>query len=223
MKKVLVFFLVTVVAVVVYYKLSYPSFNYKYRMTVEVETPEGVKSGSSVVEVHTDQWPEWMRNLAGGHTESSRASGEAVVVDLDENGVLFVPFMGTYATRIYPLVFTGHDYGWREPGGIPEYVTATNFKSLIPRDHYPMLVQFKNLNDPASIDKILPDNLADSFGVGIHLKSITVESTTDSIEWKIDKTLKWLNELDGKYLPENTSSHKVSLRLHGGNFKITGE
>ena len=47
---------------------------HKYRLTVEVETPEGVKSASGVMAVHPDR--SYSR---GGHT---RTVGDAVFVDL---------------------------------------------------------------------------------------------------------------------------------------------
>ena len=47
---------------------------HKYRLTVEVETPEGIKSASGVVAVHPDR--SYSR---GGHT---RTVGDAVFVDL---------------------------------------------------------------------------------------------------------------------------------------------
>src|SRR3979409_2172758 len=47
---------------------------HKYRLTVEVETPQGLKSGSGVLAVHPDR--SYSR---GGHT---RTIGDAVMVDL---------------------------------------------------------------------------------------------------------------------------------------------
>src|SRR5437588_1322208 len=47
---------------------------HKYRLAIEVETPEGIKSGSGVMAVHPDR--SYSR---GGHT---RTAGDAVFVDL---------------------------------------------------------------------------------------------------------------------------------------------
>jgi hypothetical protein len=47
---------------------------HKYSLTIEVETPEGVKSGSGVVSVHPDRGYS-----RGGHT---RTKGDAIFVDL---------------------------------------------------------------------------------------------------------------------------------------------
>ena len=61
------------------------SASYRFRMTVEVETPQGLKTGSSVMEVRLT------RGMAIGDSSGvgSSVRGEAVVVDLPD-GPLFV-------------------------------------------------------------------------------------------------------------------------------------
>lgn len=65
---------------------GYP--DYRYRLTVEVETPEGIKSDSSVIEVRTKVTSKYSIPDAG--SVISRVKGEAVAVDLGKRGVLFV-------------------------------------------------------------------------------------------------------------------------------------
>lgn len=61
--------------------------DYRYRLTVEVETPEGLRTGSSVIEV--------MQRIVrpGSHPSSwaidRRIRGEAVAVDLPQGQTLF--------------------------------------------------------------------------------------------------------------------------------------
>ncbi|NMW32944.1 hypothetical protein HKD42_12810, partial [Altererythrobacter sp. RZ02] len=64
-----------------------PTPDYRYRLTVEVETPEGLKSGSSVIEVQTNIAGEYSIPTPG--RVSQRLRGEAVTVDLDDGQVLF--------------------------------------------------------------------------------------------------------------------------------------
>lgn len=65
---------------------EYPSGTWRYRVTVEIETPEGVKRGLSVHELSVAipliDLPD-VGNLAS-------IKGEAIVVDLGERGVVFV-------------------------------------------------------------------------------------------------------------------------------------
>jgi hypothetical protein len=64
---------------------------FRYKMTVEVETPEGLKTGSAVREVnvviaHPD--------IQGMNGTRAFVKGEAVVVDLGKRGVLFALLKG---------------------------------------------------------------------------------------------------------------------------------
>jgi len=60
--------------------------SYRFKMTVDVETPEGLKTGSSVYEVETTG----SRDLvAGGKGSRFMFRGEAVAVDLPDGRTLF--------------------------------------------------------------------------------------------------------------------------------------
>ncbi len=60
---------------------------YRYRLTVEVDTPKGLKSGSGVVEVHTTEQGSW--NIDSPGLISTEVYGEAVAVDLPSGSTLF--------------------------------------------------------------------------------------------------------------------------------------
>jgi hypothetical protein len=68
--------------------------DYRYRLTVEVETPEGIKSGSSVIEVSKKVTSKYSIPNAG--SVISRVKGEAVAVDLGKRGVLFALLRSEY-------------------------------------------------------------------------------------------------------------------------------
>jgi hypothetical protein len=55
-----------------------------------------------------------------------------------------------------------------------------------------MLVTFTDIDDPKSVQRVDPANLAASFGPGIRLKRITVEVTDDDVTTGIEKRLRWL-------------------------------
>jgi hypothetical protein len=61
------------------YKLLYPTYT-RYRLSVDVETPDGMRSGSSVIEVRYEMFPE----LLTERDHISRVFGEAVFVDLGQ-------------------------------------------------------------------------------------------------------------------------------------------
>jgi len=58
---------------------AFPSYTHRYRLTIEIDTPEGVRSGSSVIEVTRKD----VRLLRfGGARYTFHERGEAVFVDL---------------------------------------------------------------------------------------------------------------------------------------------
>ena len=64
-------------------KLAYPTYTYRYRMTVEVMVDGAIRSGSSVIEVQIHTQP----NLLANPTIVPKVRGEAVLVDLLACGV----------------------------------------------------------------------------------------------------------------------------------------
>lgn len=65
-------------------------------------------------------------------------------------------------------------------------------RGLPERSAYPMLVTFSDLGDPASVERVDPDDLAASFGDGVRLKRVTVQMTDDPVTTGITTRLPWL-------------------------------
>jgi hypothetical protein len=59
------------------YGSAYPIFSYRYRLSISIDTPEGPKSGSSIIEVRIGFFPE-----IGGRDHIKKVYGEAVYIDL---------------------------------------------------------------------------------------------------------------------------------------------
>jgi hypothetical protein len=177
----------------------YPT--YRYRLTVEVDTPEGLKTGSSVIEVATSKGSKFAIPSPGAL--SYKVRGEAVTVDLGARGLMFALLRSDESsdwaagafeamapeTTIEERMKSDDAYGdsraaalalqgpqvvprWREP-----YRSATKQ----PRSGYPMLVRFADIADPKTVAKVDPDALAASFGKGVTLRRITVELTEDAV------------------------------------------
>jgi len=61
---------------------------------------------------------------------------------------------------------------------------------------YPLLVTFSDVDDPKSLQKLDPDNLAAIFGEGYKLKSITLEITDEPVtKGRVEQVLGWWNSL----------------------------
>lgn len=175
---------------------------FRYRLTVEVETPDGLKTGSSVIEVSLTQTGKdaFVTPEAGGVNATMR--GEAVAVDLPGGGVLFallrskdqVDAAKWYAHRAVKTPrFEGEYASTRRT----KYMKENSLSGELGRDLYPMLVTFGDLDDPASVAEVDPEDMAASFGEGVALKRIAVQLTDDPVTAGIEERLGWLEQTRG--------------------------
>ena len=165
----------------------------RYRMTVEVETPQGLRTGSSVREVADyTPWPIPMLGEARGG--SGLAGGEAVAVDLPGGRVLFALLTGADGVD-YAALLPAYHMGWLSPEGIVQGPVPLWPNTLLTVSRArgaaaaPMLVTFTNLRDPASVVRVDPANLSAQFGEGVRLRRITVQVTEDDVTEGIEERL----------------------------------
>jgi hypothetical protein len=177
------------------------------RLTLVVETPEGERSGSSVTE-ETISFPGGLTK-AQGYAIRSTLVGEVVVVDLGSRELLFATFetqqrlaqggMDAYnaALALFPQeAFRGN---YREDMSYVDkyaaYLDEVNRrkpKGELPLKNLPVLVRFRDPNDPTSVELVDRLNLAASFGPGVTLKRAFIEITDDPITKGIEARLPWL-------------------------------
>ena len=196
--------------------------DYRYRLTVEVETPEGLRTGSSVIEVQQSLGRSAMN--PAGQRISRRVRGEAVAVDLPSGQTFFALLRSEndidWSARVMQLLApkrTGEP--WEEQFDnmlalegertVPRMWPATGH--LGRRSAYPMLVTFGDLDDPTSVERVDPDDLAASFGEGVSLKRITVQMTDDSVATGIEGRLGWLSEFPEPSLKPDHALDDYSL------------
>src|SRR3954454_17115217 len=152
---------------------------HKYRLTVEVETPEGVKTGSSVISVNPDRG--YSRK---GHTG---IKGDAVLVDLGSgknlvallahiDPVIDLDGMNYLALRAYKAA--GRNVSFNEMSRMTGAVPLTG--ALIP-----VLVTFTELSDPATMRTASPENLQAALGRGFQLHGISAEVVPNGF-WPLD-------------------------------------
>lgn len=188
---------------------SVPRFEpIRYRLFAEVETPTGIKSGFSVIEVSLE------RSLRG-----SRVTGEAVPVDLAPGKTLFVVLRSrddvdwaVNAINYFPATSNylpgekGHEGAVRRteraldakredrsayPVWLPNNGSRGSAKKLGSPDT-PYLVWFRNVRDPKTVEKLDPDDLAKKFGHGFRLKKMMVQITDEPVTSAIRGRLVWL-------------------------------
>jgi hypothetical protein len=196
MKKVLIFALVVLVggaamAVAMGEVTEHATYRWRYKMTVTLETPEGEKSGSAVREISNSIQPVDLPDVGN----PAKNTGEAVVVDLGQRGVLFALISDLSDDEFYAAIPTP-GYGGTTPKALEYYSNlGPGVKGeLTNKRYWPKIVTFTDMNDPKTVrvayyarptgpvltDPLeITDNLEQLFGNGVKLKSITIETTDE--------------------------------------------
>ena len=184
--------------------------SYRFRMTVEVETPEGLKRGSSVYEVTAGRRTAFLPQMRSSEIKSK---GEAVAIDIAPGRTLFALLKnGTPSGTMAELSMTTLDKGFgtshRAMVSTAEELEARDADgspAVVDPEFYPILVTFGDPADPASVTKVDPDDLAATFGEGVKLNRITIELTDDPVTTGINKRLGWLSNYFDKMLDGNSN------------------
>jgi hypothetical protein len=157
---------------------------HKYRLSLSIETPEGVRSASGVMAVHPN------RGYGGSNTgESSgpRTKGDAIFVDLGggRNAVMLMTHgddevgldsMSYLALRAYTAA-----------GQKVQFRTMNRAAGTFPvkGNLIPVLVTFSDVNDPGTAHLVRPDDFEAVFGKGVQLHDVSVEVVANGL-WPID-------------------------------------
>jgi hypothetical protein len=196
--------LVAAASVLLLYLTTKPS-RYNYRLTVEVDTPDGPRSGHSV---HMLGSGRSIAILPGEARSASGIKGEAVAVELPNGQVLYALMRGEAATELQAVVHSAFDPEWRRtrfdesvkrvaaefPVGEERELGGQNPGGMPGESGLPMLVTFRHTGDPKSVEHVDPADLAASFGPGYALRRITVQITTEPVTAGIKKRLAWLKD-----------------------------
>jgi hypothetical protein len=179
------------------------------RLTLVVETPEGERSGSSVSQVTIESPGRLNREIGLSSLGTAGEEGQALVVDLGSRGLLFATLvdesalrsgrMGMYNAGLMPFPQENFRGAIGTGRGLKDEFTAyldeVNLrkpKGELPFKFLPMLVRFRDPNDPTSVERVDPLDLASSFGPGVTLKSAFVEITDDPLTRGIEARLPWV-------------------------------
>ncbi len=205
------------------WRLAYPSYSWRQKLTVAVETPEGVKAGSSVAAVEWRDGPDLFPDAP--HVTSSMR-GEATVVDLGGGRTLFALIGGSERRAL--RAFSGEPLPPDTDSLMPFAGRAADAKGQPPvalsRENYPLMVTFTDIADPKTVKRVDPDNLAATFGPGTRLASVTLTITDEPVtEGKVEEVLGWLSEvwpnrLDGDRFGNFYSPNRFANSLSANSF-----
>jgi len=189
----------------------------RYKLTLAVNTKDGIKRGSSVGEVA--HWEVSFPERGVAH----KLRGEALYLDL---GPGTRPLIALLTSKLHPH---GEPAPWTRNAGpdgwfwLRLYGQAPSFNfwddvariarlrgpRKIAPDDLPDLVTFADINDPKTVIEIDPNDLQATLGQGVTWNEITFESTNEPITSGIRTKLPWIET----YFLKN-------LRLDGQNLEF---
>jgi hypothetical protein len=191
--------------------LAFPNYTHRYRLTVEVDTPEGVRSGSSVIEVTRKDF-RWLPIRQGQY--EFRVRGEAVFVDLGAGrNVIALMAHGPRAENVDQMTSLaieayGH-YKWNEEAwaGRVKMQGPVELKPPL----IPTLVTFSDLSDPKTARVLRSDNLESVFGPSVRFKRAWIDMTNAPAMTAIKKWLPWWNA-------PGRPAYQAHLAMKNGDF-----
>lgn len=197
---------------------AYGGASYRFRMTVEADTPQGQLTGSSVYEVSAKKM---LRLTSEERAGSGGTRGQALILDL-HNGPVFVTLkmpvagdhLGTRATKaLLPQTRSGDiDANLAAVSELGGWFAA--HKAELPREDWPLMVRFRDINDPGSVERVEPGSIG--------VKRLLLETTSDDLSVGIQETLPWLTRIDGsltrRLSAPDPSNPPFSAQIRGGDF-----
>lgn len=200
-------------------------WSWRQKLTVEVQTPSGLKTASSVAGASWEMAPAWFKlgDSGGGHG-TGLLKGEAVTLEVTPNRYLFVLLNGYSAETAIQLFGELKTFGRNEYSATLDRISSTRETIDLPRDQYPLLVTFDDVNDPASVKRVDPTNLEAAFGPGYRLNGITLSLTKEPVtKGAVEKVLGWLDRyyeihLDGNRIETIDAKNRIANSLAAGDF-----
>lgn len=199
----------------------------RYRLTLEVETPEGTKTGSGVIE----HGARWTYSLGAGHGLAVDTRGEAIITDLGARGLLLclltrdITRRGSSDELLLPKIFPFEKWG----GAIDNYsaylgrLESRKPVADVPLKSLPMLARLRDPLDPAMAKQVDPTNLAATFGSGVRLVRVTAQITDDPLPPPtIEERLPWIRTLQGSIANTLGLKHEYSdalAQMNDGSFR----
>ena len=227
----------------------YPSGTLRYKITVTVQTPEGIKVGSSVWEVYFFCQPKILPDV--NPCPAFVAAGDAVIVNLGKRGMLFGlmrDWMGSdYGYHLVQEVFPAPNGAFPLSAANVRYYRSLKTEKVVLRsEQYPDFVYFRYPKDPKTVESVyravpydaynakgnyigrrfhIIDNMEQIFGKGVKIIQVTIQITHEPVTRGIEKILPWIpyyynKMLDGSRYTSSLSKNHVANGLASGDFKI---
>lgn len=185
------------------------SETYRYKLTLSLDTPDGVKTGFNVVELR------YFDVIFPARGEMHDTRGQALFIDLGPGQRPLIALL-THIRRADEVAPNMDMYRWLEDfpslvladvclggaGNLDWIGMAILFNercpqplSITPAD-LPDLVTFGDVNNPKSVMLVDPNRLPATLGPGVSWRSMTLEATDEPLTKGIDEHLPWMRDYD---------------------------
>lgn len=189
-----------VVGAIGWYKSSFPTYSYRYRLTISVELDGKVHTGSSVIEIRWIGHP----NLPDAGSFSPQVRGQAAFIDLGLSGAI-VAALGTGTGQTSPgapdhavsaVWFAARAFGNQSTNKeLPALEKLRGRRDLTP-NNMPRLIWFPKIADPTSAKRFAAGDIMALLGPSARVVAAYVEITDAPIIIDIDKKFPWFSMLN---------------------------
>jgi len=190
----------------------FPTTSLNYKLAVDVNDNGAKYHGEGVVRI--DFRCDGFLLKSGAPWTAGVGKGEAITIDLGTKGLLFILLpttSGAGGLNTYFDFYVNDLPGDRNGLAAIEAFKTQRMSADIKLNALPILVRFRDINAPNSIEQVFPDHLENSLGLGVMITlaraSITDEPVTTGIERKLPH---WFAVL-----------RKSGARFDGDNSEIT--
>lgn len=209
-----------VLALGVVYKIAYPTYSCRYRMTVSVEVDGQIRSASAVNEVGVTMLPVIFHENVSFRIDER---GEAVFLDLgDGRNLVALLATGTVAEK----TGFGHQIFEHFHLNPAERRDAGKLSSLrgswdVSSGDLPTLVTFADPKRSETIQVSPPHQLESRFGPNVHWRGVRIEMTTDPLSREIESKLPWVREATSGLMGQTITGEPGRFTFNGAYFRRT--
>lgn len=191
------------VSLLLLFELYWPRREVNYQLEITFEVDGKLMIGEGVQQLVVVRQPQF---LTYGQM-SWAAYGEAIAIDLDDRGTIYVlmasptdkgvfthSVSGDYSlllSDVFNLRQTHQNLGWAAYARAIGKTTGSREVSL---NNLPLMVHFRDERDPSTVERVFPDRLEEALGSGVRFISARITITDDPVSTGIRDRLTWLSE-----------------------------
>jgi hypothetical protein len=196
-----------------FWRESFPTTSYRYRLTVNIESDGRLRSGSSVIEVSREYFPEWAVHFSNGFRFRDSLVGQAIVIDVDSKGAIVALLGGSPSDRcavgasslvgralaepVPPRDATrqGCENGYYSSFEVERQLSQAHGHKVLAPDNMPAFMWFADKSQLSSARYLDPSDFAAVIGNNTKLSSVELEMTDDVPQFNINEKLPVLANL----------------------------